>query len=495
MHIKKFIGVLSGLVLSAFMFSSNIVFASDLPASFPAQFPPDVQGYFEDIQNNDGMSYFDGEISILITPNQQGTIRGIVLSVQENYDLPAVQWVRDHGECWVGNYALFQGSPNNLDSCVFDYHTYDPTIEQWGIVKWDNIQNYEAIMGYVNNGSYVQNGLDHNFYYLLTVENSYVPEYDVINMPFYSLDVDGFEEWLINNDKVSVDVSSGGASVGGKIPAYIGVQKLKSYIKFYKDFGSSNVNFSKKIWSWFSYMNILGQTQDNINILKSTTDMLYQEYINYRSGTHAYWPSATKIQERQNIDTVTDDNNTTLITDDSNDTIDISILRDILRGVISISNNIIETGSKIIDKLEQLEFVVNVSNGGGSVPDLDLSKLYLYDSDAFADDLQAFQSDIEDVQSVPMGCISDINQNSLMPENMLEDKNSLTVNIPTITGFTVGNNGSAYTTQTGSYVLRSIDYPWLDTAVQKIKRFASILLIIGYLVHLRYRIPEIVRGE
>ena len=142
-----------------------------------------------------------------------------------------------------------------------------------------------------------------------------------------------------------------------------------------------------------------------------------------------------------------------------------------------------------------MNFIVNVVNDGGDNSPVDLSSLYLYDADAFTNDLQNFEASIEDVQNVPQGYIDTINQNSLMPENMLEDKNSLTVNVPTIAGFTVGGNGSTYSTQTGSYVLRSSDYPWLDTVVQKIKRFASILLILGYLVHLRYRIPELIRGE
>lgn len=319
-------------------------------------------------------------------------------------------------------------------------------------------------------------------------------EYEVVN-PFFSLDVDDFYTWLVNNDKIEVSGSSGGVSVGGKIPAYIGTQKLKSFLTFYKNFGSSNKAFSKHIVEWFSFMNIVGQTKDNINVLKTTIDALYQEYINYRSGTHAYWPTATKIQKRQNIDTVTDDDNTTLITDDNSDPLDISILRDILRGVIAISNNVNQGVSDIVSALNRLDFTVNVANSGGEFPDIDLSSLYTYDSDAFSDDLETFSSDIEDVQNVPQGYIDSINQNRLMPENMLEDKSSLTVNVPTITGFTVGGNGSTYSTQTGSYVLRSIDYPWLDTAVQKIKRFASILLIMGYLVHLRYRIPELIRGE
>ena len=310
-----------------------------------------------------------------------------------------------------------------------------------------------------------------------------------------SVNEDDFYQWLIDNDKVSVDVSSGGVSLGGKIPAYIGMAKLKSFIHFYSQFGGSNSSFSKFIWQWFSHMNILNQTVENVNILKQTTDALYQEYLNSYMVT-AYNNSANQVHHRRNIETNTTDDDTTLITDDSNDTIDISILRDILRAVIQFQTTFADYMERLFAKIDDLEFVTTVVNDGGStVSDIDLSDLYIYDVDAFNNDLADFESDIEDVQSVPMGYISTINQNSLMPENMLEDKNSLIVNVPTITGFTVGGNGSTYSTQTGSYALRSVDYPWLDTAVQKIKRFGSIILILGYLVHLRYRVPELIRGE
>lgn len=307
--------------------------------------------------------------------------------------------------------------------------------------------------------------------------------YESVNLPFFSLDVDSFYDWIINNNKLV------------ELPVYITQAKLKSFLEFYKSFGSSNTFFISKIADWFSHMNIANQSMSNISALKQATDKLYQEYINYRSGTHAYWPNATKIQERDDIDTKTDNNNVTLVTDDANDSLDISILRDILRGVIAISNNVNQGCANIVQKLDELNFIVNVVNDGGDNSPVDLSSLYLYDADAFTNDLQNFEASIEDVQNVPQGYIDTINQNSLMPENMLEDKNSLTVNVPTIAGFTVGGNGSTYSTQTGSYVLRSSDYPWLDTVVQKIKRFASILLILGYLVHLRYRIPELIRGE
>lgn len=141
-------------------------------------------------------------------------------------------------------------------------------------------------------------------------------------------------------------------------------------------------------------MNIAGQTKDNIRILKTIIDNLYQEYINYRSGTHAYWPGATKIQDRNDIDTQTDNDNLTLVTDDSNDTLDISILRDILRGVIAVSNNLIDGVSKIVSALNQLDFTVNVVNNGGAsfdansiwgTGDITQSENYLSLTNAFLD--------------------------------------------------------------------------------------------------------------
>lgn len=306
--------------------------------------------------------------------------------------------------------------------------------------------------------------------------------YEEISMPFYSLDVDEFYDWIINNNKLV------------ELPTYIVQSKLKSFIDFYKQFGSSNSFFVSRIGDWFNHMNIASQSLSNITTLKNSIDKLYSEYMNYRSSTHAYWPSATKIQERSDIDTITDNNNLTLVTDESNDTIDISILRDILRGVVAISNNINEGSSRLIQKLDEINFTVNLTNDGGyNKPDL--SQLWTYNSNSFDDDLENFEYDLSVVQTVPMGYINSINQNALMPENMLQDKDSLTVNIPTVTGFTLSNNGSSYSTQTGTYTLKSSDYTWLDPIVKKIKRFGSIILIMGYLVHLRYRIPELVRGE
>lgn len=297
-----------------------------------------------------------------------------------------------------------------------------------------------------------------------------------------SFDPDDFYNWIINNNKLV------------ELPSYIVQSKLLSFLNFYKDYGGSSTSFFRYVPQWFNYMSISGQTSDNINVLKTSTDKLYREYQTYLSSNHAYWPGAVKLEKRNNIDTLTDNDNTTLITDKQTDDDITLILRDILRGVIAIPNQIYVTGQDIINAIRQLDLSVNLTNDGG-VDAPDLSELWRYDSNIFQDDLQSFVDGVEDVQNIPQGYINTINQNALMPENMLSDKNSLTVNVPCITGFTIGNNGSTYSTQTGTYTLNSSEYPWLDTAVKKIKRFASIILIIGYLVHLRYRIPEIIRGE
>lgn len=233
-------------------------------------------------------------------------------------------------------------------------------------VNGARFDNYDFIL---SNGVWISNGHSTNLSYGYLYIDNYTPdvylstsfftdpvfhpEFDVVPLPFYSLEVDSFYDWIINNNKLS------------ELPSYIVQSKLKSFLDFYKQFGSSNAFFISKIPLWFAHMNIGSQSISNISALKSATDKLYQEYINYRSGTHAYWPGATKIQERYTIDTKTNNNDTSLITDDSNDTPIISILRDILRGVIAISNNINQGVSNIITHLEQLQFIVNVVNDGG----------------------------------------------------------------------------------------------------------------------------------
>lgn len=318
----------------------------------------------------------------------------------------------------------------------------------------------------------------------IAVVRNYNFPYDPILSPIldypYNLDIQAqsFTEWLISTEKYK------------EISNSLLASHVSGFVDVFKDYGGSASFFKRYCKGFFDFNNI-GQGVSDYNLILKKTKALYQEYLRLKNdtvGNHL----APRVDS--SIVPETNDNNTVLVTNAVDDTTIISLLRDILRSLIALPNTLNDLTQLILNKLDSLDLTTNIVNDGGSGI-TDFSDLYIYDVDAFNNDLADFEADIEDVQGVPQGYIDTINQNSLMPENMLEDKNSLTVNVPTITGFTVGGNGSTYSTQTGSYVLRSVDYPWLDTAVQKIKRFASILLILGYLVHLRYRIPELIRGE
>lgn len=301
----------------------------------------------------------------------------------------------------------------------------------------------------------------------------------ILDYPYdLNIQKQAFVEWLISTGRYT-EINSAMLS-----------NHVSQYVDLFNEYGASLTFFKKQISAFFSYHNI-GQGISDYNVILNKTRQLYQEFLRQKNdtvGNHL----APRVES--SIVPETNDNNTVLVTNAVDDTTIISLLRDILRSLIALPSTLNDLTQLILNKLDSLDLTTNIVNDGGAGI-TDFSDLYIYDSDAFSDDLEQFQADIEEVQSVPVGYISSINDNTLMPEKMLSDKSSLVVNVPTIAGFTVSNNGSAYTTQTTTYVLRSVDYPWLDTAVQKIKRFASILLIIGYLVHLRYRIPELIRGE
>lgn len=168
-------------------------------------------------------------------------------------------------------------------------------------------------------------------------------------------DIDDFYTWIVNNNKLV------------ELPSYIVQSKLLSFLDFYKNYGGSASSFFRFVPDWFDYMNIGSQTNDNINILKASIDNLYREYLTYVSNNHAYWPGAVKLEKRNEIDTVTDNDHQTLVTDKQTDDDITLILRDILRGVIAIPNQLYTVGQNIINSINQLDFTVNVSNDGGVI--------------------------------------------------------------------------------------------------------------------------------
>lgn len=254
-----------------------------------------------------------------------------------------------------------------------------------------------------NYGHYSTSQLNSN--YPTYFETSYIPPFVREDFTLYGLDLSinetSFYDWIIENNKLA------------ELPSYITQSKLLSFIDFYSNFGGSFTNFLKNIPDWFTHMNILNQSKENVNILKSSMDRLYQEYINSFYREVGYHSSVELPHHRRNIETQTTDDDTTLITDDQNDTLIESILRDILRGVIQISNQIGDGVNSIMDKLSQLNFTTTiVNNGGNNDADTDVEGIDSDISDTMADsieDVPTLDTEVPNLLSAPAVVGSTVN--------------------------------------------------------------------------------------
>lgn len=311
------------------------------------------------------------------------------------------------------------------------------------------------------------------------------PVYNPVITPLYeavySLNIqkEEFIKWLIDNERY-VDIADG-----------LVENRVSGFVDIFQKYGANSKAFGFNVKQFFDFLGI-GQTISDYGSVLEKTRSLYREYQkSVRLQLMEHYNN--KVKDTLNIKPVTNDNNVSLITDTDSDTVVIRLLRDILRSLISLPVSIGDLIRSLEVKFDGLDNSVIITNDGGL--STDFSILWTYNNNDFDDDLINFSLDVADVQQLPLQYLTNINENPLMPEKMLKDKDNLTVNIPNISGFTVSDSGKSFSTQTTSYVISSNDYPWLDPLVKKIKRFSGILLIVAYLVSLRYRFPEIVRGE
>ena len=293
-----------------------------------------------------------------------------------------------------------------------------------------------------------------------------------------NVNVEKFTQWLIDTGKYT------------EIVEELAENRVSGLVSIFAERGGNNSSFVDSLKQYFKYI-LIAQYVDDYGTVVNKIRSLYQEFQKQEKDKlmDVFFH---RTEKTDNIKPVTNDSNQTLITNSDDDTTIIKILRDILRSLIALPNNISNLINSLSVQVDGLENTVNVVNQSG-LPDL--SSLWSYSNNDFDDDLNNFTLDVADVQQLPVIYLTNINENPLMPEKMLNDKDNLTVNIPNISGFTISDNGKSFSTQTTSYTLSSNNYPWLDPLVKKIKRFSGILLILGYLVSLRYRLPEIVRGE
>lgn len=493
------VSAVCGLALFTINFLSDISTASAVGQEF--NFPQEwintsvnadqYRNYFDSLQSNpEFIATYPSEYVVMLSSVSDNQITAYIIEPETFYTYNQ-SWSGEVFDFYTGKFSRNTVAPSLLNQYQFTTNSE--------ISPNDNSSQLYNCAGMKTNSSGAYSWFyGSSFYYRgsLTVgtyfypvavftgtnEHPFDPIIDPIYNATYSLYINDqeFVQWLLNNGRY-VEINN--SMLSNHVGDTVGI---------FKKYGGNNTAFARLLKQFFDLRNI-GQGVSDYNVAIAKIRELYREFEAERKQEllNKFYG---RTEDTQNIKPDTNETNNTLITNLSTDDIYTKLLRDILRALIAMQNNLGDLLISINDKLDNLDNTVNIVNDSG-IDDLDFSSLWVYDSDAFNDDLETFSEDIASVQRLPVQYVSTIGQNNLMPERMLSDKDSLTVNLPNIAGFTVTNNGKTFSTQTTSYTLKSTDYPWLDPVVKKIKRFAGIMLILGYLVHLRFKIPEIVRGE
>lgn len=373
----------------------------------------------------------------------------------------------------------------NLNTCTYTSFTSVPTGNNtsFGICRPDYVQSsykqYMVCSFYYdsNYGFYNSFELDYNRGYCFGTyilppfnpDKGYYQYY--YNGVQFSFDPDDFYTWIINNNKLV------------ELPSYIVESKLLSFLNFYKDYGGSATSFFQYIPQWFTYMSIGGQTNDNINILKNSIDKLFREYQTYLSNNHAYWPGAVKLEKRNNIDTKTDNDNLDLVTDKQSDDDVTLILRDILRGVIAIPNQLFSVGQSIIGALNQLDFTVNVANNGGvgfdtnsiwGTGDITQSENYLALTSAFMDK----GVDVSVAENMKINYLDNATQ-----------QDSFTVSVVMPDQYLNGQ----FTEKTVTHTIDSTSK--MFNTLLLFRKLIAFAVIAYFAIRIRFELPHLIRGE
>lgn len=387
-------------------------------------------------------------------------------------------------------YGTYSGNAHitlqNIDDYNFTFTTINslPSSASGGADRNAVIYNSSDSQLYQVSAAYDNNGISYNYSsvirYIAKIE--LIPQFDPILSPIldypYNLDIQsqGFTEWLINTEKYK------------EIKSSMIANHVSPFVELFNQYGGSLTFFRKYVKQYFDLIHIGDGVSDYGVILKKTRE-LYQEYLRLKSDTVG---SHLAPRVSSTIEPETNDNNQTLITNTVNDTEIEKILRDILRTLLSFPSTWYDMHQQLMQKLDELQLTTNIVNDGGSN---DLDVLFNYDQEEFESDWNSFEDAVNDEVNSKTALVDNINNRSVMPEKMLSDQNSFSLTVPLIDGYTVSQDGTSYTTSINNYTFDISQHPEFDAVFKKIKRFSGIILIIAYLVSLRFRIPRIVRGE
>lgn len=291
------------------------------------------------------------------------------------------------GDYFFGDYAVGDISdPSQLSSISLNFYSFDsvPTSSVGRLNSISFLSSWSVSNAYISRGYQISSSSPLNA--LFNVPLGFIPDSNSYQLTGFIVGSDtsmeAFYQWIIDNNKLS------------ELPSYIVSSKLKSLIDFYHTYGGSLTAFIHYLPQWLSYVSLPSQTSENANILKNKLDALYSEFINQYIVTVTRDRSQQLAHHRNGIYTVTDDSDTSLITDDVNDDTITSILRDILRGVIQITNSIYDNTSALIEKIDSINFTATVVNNGGVPSGTDINPLL----QKMDDIIEALQADTVSVE-------------------------------------------------------------------------------------------------
>ena len=192
-----------------------------------------------------------------------------------------------------------------------------------------------------------------NFIFIQSAIRPFNPIIDPILAYPYNLDLQSqsFIEWLLIDNRYEL--------INGAILS----NHVGGWVDIFANYGGSSSWF-QDIALQFIHSNNIGMGINDIQMALQKTKMLYQEYLAEKEDTVRNHLQR-KLWGTEDIKPNTNDTNTTLITDDPNDSTDTSILRDILRAVISNTNTISDNFNILFDKLEHTNNTINIVNDGG----------------------------------------------------------------------------------------------------------------------------------